>query len=95
MSKRFKAKLVATSFTQRERVDFNGVFSPILKHISIRMLLAMLVRFDLELEQMDVNIDFLYGNLNETIIMKQYEGYEVQGKEDYVCKLNRSPYGLE
>src|SRR3954471_23054695 len=50
-SKRYKARLVARGFTQKEGVDFNDVFSPVVKHRSIRMLLAMVAQFDLELEQ--------------------------------------------
>ncbi|XP_058776403.1 uncharacterized protein LOC131650721 [Vicia villosa] len=61
MSKRYKEKLVVRGFTQKEGVDFNDVFSPIVKHISIGMLLAMVAKFDLELEQMDVNTAILYA----------------------------------
>lgn len=89
MSKRFKEILVVRGFTQKEGVDFNDVFSPAMKHRSIRMLFAMVARFDLELEQMGVKIAFLYGDLDETILMKQPEGYEQKGKEDYVLKLKR------
>lgn len=38
---------------------------------------------------------FLYGDLDKIILMKQLEGYEEKGKEDYVCELNRSLYGLK
>lgn len=76
-------------------MDLNDVFSHVVKHISIRLLLTMVARFDLELEQMDVEITFLYIYLDNTILMKQPEGYEEKDKEDYVCNLNRSLYGLE
>src|ERR1051325_9249622 len=53
VSKRYKARLVARGFTQKEGIDFNDVFSPVVKHRSIQMLLPMVAHFDLELEQMD------------------------------------------
>jgi len=39
------------------------------------MLLAIVVQFDLELEQMNVKITFLHGELEEKIYMKQPEDY--------------------
>jgi len=50
-------------------------FSPVVKHTSIRILLAIVVQFDLELEQMDVKTMSLHGALEEKIYMKQPEGY--------------------
>ncbi|XP_058782988.1 uncharacterized protein LOC131657627 [Vicia villosa] len=44
---------------------------------------------------MDVKTAFLYGDLDETILMRQPEGYVEKGKDDYVCKLKRSLYGLK
>jgi hypothetical protein len=44
-------------------------FSPVVKHSSIRVLLAMVALFDLELEQPDVKTVFLHGELEETIYM--------------------------
>lgn len=32
---RYKARLVAKSFTQREGIDFNEIYSPVVKHCSI------------------------------------------------------------
>jgi hypothetical protein len=44
---------------------------------------------------MDVVTAFLNGPLKETIYVRQPEGYEVPGKEDWVYLLNRSLYGLK
>ena len=44
---------------------------------------------------MDVQTAFLNGALEEEIYMSQPEGYKVKGKENSVCKLNKSLYGLK
>ena len=74
---RYKAHLVAKWFSQREGIDFNKIFSPVVKHSSIWVLLAMVALFDLELEQLDVKTTFLHGKLEEQIYMKQPEGFVV------------------
>lgn len=92
---RYKARLVARGFTQREGVDFNEIFSPVVKHTSIRVILSLVAAKDLELEQMDVKTAFLHGQLDEKIYMNQPEGFEASGKEQMVCLLKRSLYGLK
>ena len=92
---KYKARVVARGFTQREGVDYNEIFSPVVRHTSIRVLLAMVAHQDLELEQLDVKTAFLHGELDEEIYMTQPDGFHVPGKEDYVCKLKKSLYGLK
>ena len=67
---RCKAQLVVKGFNQKEGIDFNGVFSPVVRHTSIRVLLAFVALFDLELEQLDVKTTFLHGELEEEIYMQ-------------------------
>ena len=62
---KFKARLVARGFTQQEGVDFNEVFAPVVKHTSIRILLAVVNKFNWELQQLDVKTAFLNGDLEE------------------------------
>ena len=67
----FKARLVAKAYSQKEGVDYDDIFSPVVKHTSIRLLLTMTTQHDMEIEQMDVKTTFLHGDLEETIFMAQ------------------------
>ncbi|GJX03559.1 retrotransposon protein, putative, ty1-copia subclass [Tanacetum coccineum] len=89
---RYKARLVARGFTQRACIDYNEVFSLVVRHTSIRVILALTACKDYELEQLDVKTAFLHGNLEEVIYMRQPPGYE-QGNK--VCLLKKSLYGLK
>ncbi|GJV95963.1 retrotransposon protein, putative, ty1-copia subclass [Tanacetum coccineum] len=89
---RYKARLVARGFTQRAGIDYNEVFSLIVRHTSIRVILALTTCKDYELEHLDVNTAFLHGNLEEVIYMKHPPGYK-QGNK--VCLLKKSLYGLK
>ncbi|CAJ2636069.1 unnamed protein product [Trifolium pratense] len=90
---RYKARLVAKGFTQVEGIDYNEIFSPVVKHCSIRVLMAIVNMYDLELEQMDVKTAFLHGELEETIYMQQPEGFVEDNSK--VCLLKKSLYGLK
>ncbi|KAH9698871.1 Integrase catalytic domain-containing protein [Citrus sinensis] len=93
--RRFKTRLVAKGYTQRAGVDFKKVFSPVVRHTSIRVLLALTAVKDMELDQLDVKTTFLHGRLNEDILMTQPEGYTSPESADCVCLLKRSLYGLK
>ena len=66
---KFKARLVAKGFTQIEGVDYEEIFSPVVRIASIRRLLALVAHLDLGLFQMDVKTAFLNGNIEEEIYM--------------------------
>ncbi|CAL1361871.1 unnamed protein product [Linum trigynum] len=92
---RHRARLVAKGFTQKSGVDYKETFSPVSKKDSLRIVMAMVAHYNLELHQMDVKTAFLNGNLDEAVYMDQPEGFVVEGKEHMVCKLKKSIYGLK
>ncbi|GLU05736.1 hypothetical protein SLE2022_228170 [Rubroshorea leprosula] len=91
----YKARLVVKGFSQRKGVGFSEIFSPIVRMSSIRVVLGLAARLDLEVEQMDVKTTFLHGDLDEEIYMEQPESFKVKGKEDFVCRLKKSLYDLK
>ncbi|KAJ0714724.1 putative RNA-directed DNA polymerase [Helianthus annuus] len=94
-SKRYKARLVVKGFQQKKGIDYNEIFSPVVKMTTIRLVLSIVAAENLHLEQLDVKTAFLHGDLDEDIYMAQPEGFQVAGKEKMVCKLKRSLYGLK
>ncbi|CAA7024877.1 unnamed protein product [Microthlaspi erraticum] len=92
---RLKARLVAKGYSDKEGIDYQEIFSPVVKHVSIRCMLSAVLHFDMELQQMDVKTAFLHGYLDEEIYMEQPEGYVDKNPPDKVCLLKRSLYGLK
>nr|GEU43932.1 putative zinc finger, CCHC-type [Tanacetum cinerariifolium] len=64
---RYKARLVAKGYTKKESVDYKETFSPISRKDSLRIIMALVAHFDLELHQLDVKTAFL----NEDVYMAQ------------------------
>ncbi|KAK8948501.1 hypothetical protein KSP39_PZI005632 [Platanthera zijinensis] len=92
---RYKSRLVAKGFTQREGIDYKETFSPVSLKDSFRVIMALVAQYDLELHQMDVKTAFLNGNIQEKIYMMQPQGFELKGSEHLVCRLKKSIYGLK
>ena len=63
--KKFNAQLVAKGYSQVKGVDFGEILSPVEKLTSIRLLMSLSTKFDIEIENMDVNASFLHGYLEE------------------------------
>ena len=92
---KYKASLVVKGFDQNQGIDFDEIFSLVVKMCSIRVILGLAASMNLKLEQLDVKTAFLHCDFDEEIFMEQPKGFKVKGKENMVCKLNKSLYRLK
>src|SRR5260370_37169800 len=70
----YKARIVAKGFSQAYLINYNETFAPVVKWVSIHVLLALAACFNLEIHQMDVKTAFLNGDLDHTIYMQSPPG---------------------
>src|SRR5258705_5148668 len=78
--------LVAKGFSQVEGLDYNEIFSPVVRFESVRLLFALAALENWHMTALDVKTAFLYGQLDEEI----YKGQELK-----VLRLRRAIYGLK
>lgn len=89
---RFKARLVIKGYAQKKGNDYDEVYAPVVRYTSIRYLLALAAKYNLEIFQMDAISAFLQGDIDTEIYMSQPECYNENSK---VCLLHKSIYGLK
>ena len=92
---KYKARLVARGFSQKEGIDYEETFAPTAKMSTIRLVLALAAQFNWKVHQMDVKSAFLYSDLQEEVYMMQPSGFKVAGQEQKVCRLAKAIYGLK
>jgi len=89
----FRARLVAKGFSQVAGVDFTSeIFSPVANDISFRILLILMILWDLDTLIFDIETAFLHGHLKEQIFMDCPEGMEHE--VDECLLLIKTIYGL-
>lgn len=87
--KKCKARLVVCG-NQQARCDL-PTRATTLAVTSLRVLLAIAAKFDLETLQLDAVNAFVHADLDETVFMRMPPGYTEPGK---VLRLNKALYGL-
>ena len=78
-SKRYKVRLVVKGFQQKKGIDYEDIFSPVVKMSTIRLILGMVAAENLHLEQLDEKTAFLHDDLKEDIYMIQ--------PDDHCCNI--------
>ena len=94
---KWKARLVADGNTQRDGVDFDRIFSTVVKLQTLRMLLVVAVAKGYTLSSADVRQAFLQGTIKEDLYMRMPPSLprlDEKGNR-LIVKLKRSLYGLK
>lgn len=86
------ARLVARGDMQQKGFDYDETFAPVVKLVSLRVMLTLASILDVDLAHWDVVAAFLNGDLKETVYMKQPPAYN--DGTNSVLLLRKSIYGL-
>ncbi|PAV20599.1 hypothetical protein PNOK_0322600 [Pyrrhoderma noxium] len=96
---RYKARLVAKSFSQRPGFDFDETFSPTAKWAALRTIMVLVAIEDLEMISADISNIFLNGEIDHEVYMDIPEGSDILGLNKpgagYILKLLKALYGLK
>jgi hypothetical protein len=77
----FRARLVACGYSQVPGVNFQECFAPVINDVTFRILLIMMLTWNLKGKIVDIETAFLHGNLKEKIYMEVPKGMEANENE--------------
>ena len=87
-----KARLVARGDLQKPGIDYKETFAPVVKFVSLRVLLTYAALRKFSTRHYDITSAFLHGDINLEIYMKQPMGFD--DGTPRVCRLKKAIYGL-
>lgn len=68
---KYKPRLVAKGFDQEDDSDFHKTFSPVIKPVTIGLVLAIVVHHNWSIHQLDISNAFLHGFFEEELFLEQ------------------------
>ena len=74
-------------FNQQKKIDYEETFSPLIKSVTIRIVLSIEVSLGWPIQQLDVKNAFLHGYLNEEVYMQQLSRFSDISHPHFVCRL--------
>jgi len=94
---KYKARWVCKKFRQKQRIDYDEIFASMIRVTIIKMLLALMIKYNYEVEQMNVIIAFLEAHLKKEIWVQQSSRFEQKESNEIflTCHLNKILYELK
>lgn len=81
--------MVAKGYDQQLGFDFSKTFNPMVKLVTIRIVITLASINGWKFHQLDINNTFLDFHLNEEVYMAQPQGFEHLEFPHHVCKLQK------
>uniref|UniRef100_A0AAV1UTC0 Reverse transcriptase Ty1/copia-type domain-containing protein n=1 Tax=Peronospora matthiolae TaxID=2874970 RepID=A0AAV1UTC0_9STRA len=91
---KYKARLVAKVFRQKYGIDYTETFSPVVKYVTLRMVVAISKPFGWPIDQLDVVTAFVYGVMKDQVFCVIPEGVNLDSTFDCLV-LVKAIYGLK
>lgn len=82
-------------YFQQFGVDFNETFGTLVKSMAFRVFFAIAALFNLDIEQIDIKIAFLYGFINQLIYIDIPKELETEVNCNMVYKLLKAFYNIK
>nr|GEW27289.1 hypothetical protein [Tanacetum cinerariifolium] len=79
----------------QEGIEFEESFALVARIEAIRIFIANVANKNMTIYQMDVKMDFLYGELKEEVYIFKPEGFVDQDNPSHAYKLKKAFYGLK
>ena len=73
----YQSCLVAKGFSQVKGIDFDELFSPVVHYETTRLLFAVAILEDWDIQSVDVKTTYLYDDLDEEIYIEQPKGFRL------------------
>jgi hypothetical protein len=82
--KNYKARFIARGFSQKEGVDCEETFAPVVKYTSIMTIISLALVMRWKIHYMDVKTSFLNGVIEEEVYIEKPQGFEVHGRKSHM-----------
>lgn len=92
---RHKARLVVKGCSQKEGIDYQETYSPVIRYASGRFLCALATKYALRMDQMDVATAYLHGEMEKEIYVKSPKELAEPNQGKKVWRLKKAMYGFK